>query len=309
MPRSTPAAETELSNVALTLRDVTWPARGPTQLELAAGLPGGGLLSAAGTAELDQQRAQTRITLKNVDLSRLQPYLPFRGRLTGRADGDLEVRGDLEPFGLGVRGTLVVNEAAIEDLDRPLLAVERLELAGLDYRWPRSVTVEQLAVRRPWARVDRDERGDLRLREAFVARRRGGAERPADAGPTVAAPEIVLKRVLIEEGATSIVDDSVEPAARFEVRGTRLEARNVTYPVRGPADVALTTPMPGGGRLEARGTFELEPGRMDVRTTVSGLALAPAQPYLPVAARLSGTMDGIARIRARSSPSENGLAT
>src|SRR2546427_6143584 len=50
---------------------------------------------------------------------------------------------------------------------------------------------------------------------------------------------------------------SVEPAARFQIRGTRLELRDFTWPVRVPAEVALATPMPRGGRLEGRGTFQV----------------------------------------------------
>src|SRR2546427_11153261 len=85
---------------------------------------------------------------------------------------------------------------------------------------------------------------------------------------------------------------SVEPAARFQIRGTRLELRDFTWPVRVPAEVALATPMPRGGRLEGRGTFQVDPSRMDVAVTLIDVALAPAQPDLPVRARVSGSLDG-----------------
>ena len=300
-----PAARWQLATIALGVRDVRWPARGAIQVELAAGLPGGGVVSASGTADLDQKRVQTKLALKNVDLAQAQPYLPFRGRVSGRADADLDVRGRMEPLRLRVRGDATVSEAGVEDLDQPLLAVERIGVAGLDFRWPLRVAVGELTVRRPWAKIARNERGELTLRAAFVARPQPGATAPPSREAVATAPpnpEIVITRAIVEEGGTSVIDDSVEPAARFEIRGSRLEARNITYPVKMPAEVTLATPMPGGGRLEGRGTFQVDPGRVDLRATLSSVALAPAQPYLPVDARLSGTLDGDARITASFDP-------
>lgn len=302
-----PVARLPLTNVSVAVRDAAWPVRAPTRAEVSAGLPGGGVLTVAGTADVDGQRARTKVTLKNVDLAQAQPFLPFRGQVSGRADADLDVRGGLEPFRLRVRGDVVVTEAAIEDLGHPLLAVERLALGGLDFRWPLHVEVEQLSVRRPWAKIARNTRGELTLRAAFLRRPGLGVRRPTtetepDAAAATPAPELLIKRTLIEEAASSIIDDSVEPAARFEIRGTRVEAQNIAYPVRAPARVRVSTPMPGGGRLEGRGTLRVDPGRLDLRATLSDVALAPAQPYLPVSARVTGTIDGDARVAVTFEP-------
>ena len=302
----TPPARLQLTNVAVGVRDAAWPVRAPTRAEVSAALPGGGVLSVSGTADVDDQRARTKVTLKNVDLAQGQPFLPFRGQVSGRVDADLDVRGGLEPLRLRVRGDVVVNEAALEDLGQPLLAVERVGLSGVDFRWPLRLEVEQLSVRRPWAKIARNARGELTLRAAFLTRPglgvRGTTAEPAAASTPPPTPELLVKRALIEDAATSIIDDSVEPAARFEVRGTRVEAQNIAYPVKAPARVAIATPMPGGGRLEGRGTLRVDPGRLDLRATLSGVALAPAQPYLPVNARVTGTLDGDARVAATFEP-------
>ena len=68
-----------------------------------------------------------------------------------------------------------------------------------------------------------------------------------------------MREAVFDNGGTSIVDTSVEPAARFEVRGTNLVVRNLTWPTTGPAAVDLNTPMPSGGTLKARGTLSIEP--------------------------------------------------
>ena len=301
---ATPPARMELTGVGLGLKDVSWPARGTTNIELAAGLPGGGLVSVAGQAELDQQRGRGKVTLKNVDLASAQPYLPIRGRVSGRADAELDVRGRLDPVRLRIRGDVTVNEAGLEDRDQPLLAVERVEASGVDFAWPLRLAIEQVTVRRPWAKIDRNESGELTLRAALVARPRPGRVEPAtpEAGGPPVKPEITIKRAIVEEAATSVIDDSVEPAARLEIRGTRVDARNITYPVKIPAEVALATPMPGGGRLESRGTFQVDPLRLDLSATLAGVALAPGQAYLPFDARVSGTVDGTARITASFEP-------
>jgi uncharacterized protein DUF748 len=302
----TPAARLQVDNVTVAVRDAAWPVRAPTRAEVSARLPGGGTLTVSGTADVDGQRARTKVVMKNVDLAQAQPFLPFRGRLSGRVDADLDVRGGLEPLRLRVRGDAVLNEAAVEDLGQPLLAVERLALTGVDFRWPLQLEVEELSVRRPWAKIARNTRGELTLRAAFLTRPglgvRGGT---TEAGPTPSAaptPELLIKRTLIEEAASSVIDDSVEPAARFEIRGTRVQAQNIAYPVKAPARVTIATPMPGGGRLEGRGTLRVDPGRLNLRATLTGVALAPAQPYLPVSARVTGTIDGDARVAVTFEP-------
>ena len=84
--------------------------------------------------------------------------------------------------------------------------------------------------------------------------------------------------------------------ARLEVRGSRLELRNLSWPARGAAQVALTTPMPGAGTLKARGTFSIEPNRLRLEAELDQVDLAPARPYMPADARLGGRLSGRARI-------------
>ena len=45
----------------------------------------------------------------------------------------------------------------------------------------------------------------------------------ATAGRRLALQPTLLGRALFEDGGTNVVDDSVEPTARFQIRGTRLE--------------------------------------------------------------------------------------
>ena len=94
------------------------------------------------------------------------------------------------------------------------------------------------------------------------------------------------------------MDDAVEPAARFEVKGSRIALRDLSWPARGVAAVELSTPMPGReGTLKARGTFSIEPTRLVLDVDLDQVDLAPARPYLPIDARLSGRLSGRAKLR------------
>ena len=300
----TPAARFAVSGIALTVKNAGWPARGPAQIALDATLPGGGTLSVAGSGELDQRVVRVKVGARNLDMAQAQPYLPFRGRVQGRVDADVDVRGRLDPPRMRVRGTVGGRDIALVDGDRQLLTIARIDASGVDYRAPAKIAVDDVRIVKPWALIDRDEHGQLSLRAALAARPRATAAPEVAAPPADAAlkPEVVVRHALFEDGGTNIVDDSVEPAARFQVRGTRLEVRNFSWPVRMPAEAALATPMPRGGRLEGRGTFQVDPTRMDMRVTLADVALSPAQPYLPVGARLTGNIDGEAQISARFDP-------
>ena len=299
----TPTARLAVSAIGVTVKNAGWPARGPAQLAIEATLPGGGTVTVAGTGELDQRVVRVSVNAKNVDVAQAQPYLPFRGRVQGRIEAQLDVRGRLDPPRMRVRGTVGASDLVLVDGDRQLLTVARIDASGVDYRAPAKLAVDDVRVLRPWALIDRDGRGQLSLRAALEARPR---PTPASSAPSARdpalTPEVAVRHAVMEDGGTNIVDDSVEPAARLQVRGTRLEVRNFTWPVKQPAEALVATPMPRGGRLEGRGTFQVDPSRMDVRVTLAGVALSPAQPYLPVGARLSGNVDGEAHISARFEP-------
>jgi hypothetical protein len=112
----------------------------------------------------------------------------------------------------------------------------------------------------------------------------------------VAGLELSVREALFENGGANIVDDAVEPAARFEIRGSRLALRDLTWPAQGSAAVQLSTPMPGRGVLKAHGTFSIEPTRLQLTAELDQVDLAPGRPYLPIDARVAGRLTGRARI-------------
>jgi uncharacterized protein involved in outer membrane biogenesis len=297
----TPAARLRVNDVALNIKNAAWPARGPALIALDAGLPGGGALNVNGNGELDTRTVRVKLVAKDVDLAQVQPYLPFRARVQGRLSADTDVRGRLDPMRVRVRGSVGLSDLAVTDRDRQLLTVTRFDATGIDYRSPARLVVDRVVVQKPWAAIDRDERGELSLKAALEALTRGGGATGAPPAPTL-QPDVVVREAVIEDGGLSIVDDTIEPAARFTIRGMRVELRNASWPMRTTAEAVLATPMPRGGRLQARGTLQMNPTRMEATATLQDVALSPAQPYLPFRARVSGAINGEAQVSATFDP-------
>jgi hypothetical protein len=289
--------------------NVTWPSRGPARVRLAADVPGG-RLTARGTLDAGTRKAELAIKASHVDLAALQPFLPIVGQVRGAADADVTVAVGLEPFTLALKGSLGAGDLAFLEGTKPLITVKRVDASGIDAVWPTKLAMDRLRVNTPWAEVARNKQGELSMRAIF--RRRPdlpAAQAPGpdtaaavtpEAPPPTAGPvpgmQVTLREAIFENGGARIIDDAVEPAARFELAGSHLELRHVTWPSRGAAAVSMTTPMPGSGTLKARGTFSIEPTRLVLDAELDQVDLAPGRPYLPFDARVAGKLTGKAKV-------------
>jgi hypothetical protein len=290
----------EVGRLALTAGDLTWPVRGESRLRLAASVAGGDV-TVAGTVDLAQRRGELALTLRGADLTALQPWLPIVGRIRGTAHANVTLAGTLDaPI---VRGSVGAADLGFLLGDEALLTVGRVDVTALNVEWPARLTIEQLRVDAPWAKVARNTDGALSLRALFGPRagRPAGPVQPSSPGPIVPGPiaglQATVRNALFENGSATIVDDAVEPAARFELRGSRLALRDLTWPARGPAAVELSTSMPGReGTLKARGTFSIEPTRLALEVDLDQVDLAPGRPYLPIDVRLGGRLSGRAKV-------------
>lgn len=279
----------DLPRVDATLHDVTWPASAPARVKLAAALPAGGTAAIEGTVTGEPGSVDVRLVLANADLALLQPYLPFRAVVRSRVDATLAVTGPLAPAPrLSARGDATLKDLALSDGQRTVLTVGSFSATGIDAAWPERLALGKVRVRRSWALLERDRQGRFLLRTLL--------ERPSPA--PVAPPgsatafELRLDEGIFEEGAATIVDAVTTPPARIEIAGARLVVYDLAWPSRGPARVALTSPAPGGGRLDLSGTVNLDPVRLEMRAGLDGVELAPAQPYLPIEGQVAGRVTG-----------------
>jgi uncharacterized protein involved in outer membrane biogenesis len=214
----------EILRVALTAGDVAWPLRGTSPVQLSAAV-GSGEVNVRGTVDGAAKRIETALRVRAVDLAMLQPWLPIIGQVRGLADVDVTAAGTFEPLAVTLRGSAGVSKLAFLDRDRPLLTLERVEVTGIDAQWPTKLAIDRLRVTEPWARIERDAQGSLSLRTLFLRRPDRPAcarDRPAGSGPVPGLPG-ERREAIFDNGGSSIVDTSVEPAARFE--GARHQPR------------------------------------------------------------------------------------
>jgi len=131
-----PPARAELGELRLTAKDVTWPARGATAIQLQAGL-GGGSASAEGRLGPDARSLDLKVALRDVDLAVTRGYLAGRGTVAGKAGGDFDVRLSLQPFVFTARGAASISDLSVSDGTQALVPVPRVEATGLAYVWLR----------------------------------------------------------------------------------------------------------------------------------------------------------------------------
>ena len=185
---------------------------------------------------------------------------------------------------------MTLRSLALSDAQRPVLTVERLSATGIDAVWPERLALEKVRVRRSWALLERDRQGGFLLRT--LLERAPGAAPSSPAPAPGAAFELRLDEGIFEDGSATIVDAVTTPPARFEIAGARLAVHDVAWPSRGPMRLLLSSPTPGGGRLDVGGTLTLDPVRLEARAALNDVELAPAQPYLPIDGRVAGRVTG-----------------
>lgn len=306
-----PPARLRVAPIRLTARDLAWPNRRPATVELRAATPGAGTVEAAGTVALDPLRFELRTRLAGVALAPYGPYVPLTARLEGRLEGDVTVKGALGPRAeLGARGAVAFSDVAFSDGDRPILTVGRLELAGLDYAWPATASIDRVHMQKSWVLIERRPDGSLPLTSILRSSRRAppppAATEPAPPAPSPpSAPpavSVTVRESVFEGGAATIVDAAVSPAARLDVAGVRLVARDFGWPARAPIPVELEAPTPGSGTLSARGSLDLTTRSLEMHVIPRGVDLAPARPYLRLRGRVAGKASGDLQVKATLDP-------
>ncbi|HVQ74046.1 MAG TPA: DUF748 domain-containing protein [Candidatus Binatia bacterium] len=301
-----PAARFEIAGSRLVAHDFAWPARAPVAVELRAPIQGGGTVSAAGQLAIEPVAVDLKIQIEAVDIGPVRPYLPVHGRLAGKASGTLQLNAALEPLAISARGTAALADVALADGDRRLVTAARVEATGLSYTWPSSVKADRLRADKPWALLERRPDGTLPLLALFAAapapRSSPQAEAPAAGPPGPAAIDVAVGEAVLQNGAATIVDGTVSPAARLDIAGIRLVARDVAWPARAPMPVRLRASVAGGGTVRGTGQVVPEPAALDLAMVLDAVDLAAAQPYLPLRGRLAGKASGTLQVKAALQP-------
>jgi hypothetical protein len=300
-----PTARIEVAGVRLVARDFTWPARGPIPVRLEMPTPGSGRLTASGQLDVAARRLEMQVTPRDVDVAPVEPYLPLRGHIAGKASGDLQVKAALDPLAIAATGTASLADLALADETRPLATAARVEATGVEYAWPATAAIDRVRVDKPWARIERAADGTFPIRALLEPRASPDATAPAR-GSAPAGParrlDLRVRRGTVEDGALTIVDSAVSPPARAEIKGARLVVRNLAWPAREATDVRLRAATGTGGAVDARGQVRLDTQALDMHLVLTQLDLATAQAFLPSRGTLAGKLDAELQVKGTLAP-------
>lgn len=266
-----PTTKLALTNLQATVTDLTWPPKGPAKLVFSTALPGGGTLDINGPVIPQPLDADLVFKVRNAPVTPYQVYIPVPAQLSGRFNGDSRNRIALQKDGrmlLASKGKTWAQDVAIRapGAERPTVRVERMELVGIDFDWPRRAAVAKAGFRRPNVEVVREADGSFDIRDLFTAAETSDRKpeaspsaRPKPASPVPgpkAQPKSLLetmqldfKQVRVEEGTIRFLDRTTTPAFSQDLSKLDVTVNNVN---NRPGERAGRRAVGGGRRLHPR---------------------------------------------------------
>lgn len=206
----------ELGPLNLDISDFDSLANRPFSLKLDTGVGRQGALQAQGQLQLNPISGQLAVTTRDIDLRIAQAYLSPLVSLelrSGMLSSELQV--DLqgtEPLAFSVRGS--VDATQLHTLDtinnRDFVKWQRLQLSGLDYQHPRSLDIERIDLRQPYARFVVNPDLSTNLNDLLVKRDEPAAQ---DASKQQAAEPLAIRigGINIADGSANFADFSLRP--------------------------------------------------------------------------------------------------
>lgn len=272
-----------------------------------------GSAAAALAVEADSVRispiaASARVSLEGFELNQLAPYLPAGLPIeppSGKAD--LRVRLALEGARDGLARALASGEAKVSgltlvQLGRPApfaaaphlsVSLKALDLVG------RTATLGSVEVAAGWSlRAVRDAAGRIDLLALAGPRRSAPASTGATSPSRSAAAgewRVKLERLALGKGTAAFEDQAVSPRTSLTLDDLALVLDGAAWPSTAPGPIEITTGLPGGGRMEIKGSARLSPLEADVYMSMRDAPIAPYQAYLPFKARIVGRFSGDSR--------------
>jgi hypothetical protein len=276
---------------------------------------------------LDPVLGQVKVALEGFEMRRLTPYVyvplevPYRPT-GGRLAVALTTHADSDAEGLTratVAGTARVEREALTAIGRadPFISVNRIDVEVKEADLiGRTLAIGAVTLDTLELKAHRAPAGAIDIVELFTPKGppRGAPTRAQDHAPAVAATpgaaprqrdlfpiiqglargfeRIHVERVTLTPSRATFFDESTRPPSTLTVTDLTVRVDDLTWPPTGPATLALSTGMPGGGTLQVTGPVLVQPLDVNVRVVVKDGVVEPYQGYIPVPALLSGRFNG-----------------
>jgi hypothetical protein len=323
---STPPTVLKVSDLAVQVDDVTWPAVRPLNLALTMGLPGGGKFGAKGPVQIDPLDVTLAVTTRDAPIEPYRAYFPFPASFSGKfnADSQNRIRVTNGKFTALSRGNSWATNLAVkgpDDKDAPL-KLERMEITGIDFGWPTHARVARVLLRKPSNEIDRAADGSLNVQKLFTPAPKEGASGstgPAKAPTPAAKPapggapepdllktmDLSFKEIVIEDGYIRFLDHTTKPPFSNDISKLNLSVKDLSNKASQRAAVDLKAIIGGDSTLGVRGQLSGigAPTYVNMATELNKFALPSANPYVDGAiawiirrgdltAKLDTTIDG-----------------
>ena len=233
--RESPTAELKVEALAVKLDDFNNSGQGALGVEASCTLNGGGQFTTRGTLALDSRALALKLSLKDLDLKPLQPYLNERTDMTLRS-GAVSVEGDLkydpaaQPARIDFEGRVTSRDLRTVDntLKEDFIRWKDLAIEGVTFSSePQRLTIREVRARAPYARViigpDAKVNITTVLRPERLRAQAEVTESPPTAGPPPAKPAaktaaraaptmlIAINKVRFDNGSANFADLSIRP--------------------------------------------------------------------------------------------------
>jgi hypothetical protein len=284
----------------VTLDSLAWPAVGPARLTAGMKLPGGGRLELNGSLVPQPLDFTWSMKMRDAPIEPYQAYIPVPGRFSGRYNGDSKNRVAFKDGKtiLTSTGTSWAEkfEARMPGAERPSLSIERMELVGIDFDWPKRAAVAKAGFQKLAAEIERGKDGSLDIAKLF-----GGPARPAGEGaaappPPVSTPapapgpkpkglletmSLQFGEIRLEEGSIRFLDRTTEPAFSEDLSKMDLRVTGLGNKPDQRAKLVFTSLIGAEGGIDIRGDLGAvgAPLYLDLVGEIRDLKLPVVNPY------------------------------
>lgn len=284
--------QTRWTDLALQVTGLdTAPGRS-TSADLSARGPAGESLQVTTRAELAEAALEAHLSLQNLNLPALMPYLAphLSVRLSaGRigAAARVVVAGARQAHAWRLTdGVLTLDDLAVHKAGEkaPWIALKagRLESVAVDPA-ARTVTTGPARLTQPAALLVRDRRGEWNLAQLGApapgpAPATRAQRAPAVQGQPTPAWNVALASLSVTDGRLRFDDQAVGARQPLDLSGIRLTAAPLGT-TRGLSSAVDASVNAGAGSLQAQGRLSLSPLKADLKLLARQLDLRPARPY------------------------------
>jgi hypothetical protein len=293
---TTPTTRLALADLEVHFDGFTWPVKGPAAVSLSTRMPGGGRLEITGPMTVYPFDTELVVLLRDAAVAPYQGYIPIPALLSGRFSGDSKNRIAVRDgvFVAQSKGNSWAQDVEIREpgAARAAIRVERMDLTGIDFDWPRRATLVSAGFRRPRVEIERAADGSFNVRRLFAPRTEKTEAPPPGPPPGPASAEaeprglretmrLHFGKVRIEDGMIRFLDRTTQPVFSQELSRLELTVTDFGNRPDRRAKLLLQSVVGGDAGLDIRGEIGAlgAPTLVDLVGELRNFKLPSVDPY------------------------------